>query len=493
MNPGIVRVHINEPDDVSGFWRAAVALNERGVAPEGVVFDVAGRTPDLFGGTAEEVPSGVNSALPEARVPPPLKPLLAKVLLHADPERFNFAYRLLCRTNSTPHLLSIASDRDVTRARDMEKAVRRDMHKMTAFVRFREIAEAGCEPAFVAWFEPDHHIVEATAPFFVRRFANMRWSILTPRKSAHWNGVDLVIGRGANLADAPAADPIEEIWRTYYANIFNPARLKVKAMQAEMPKKYWRNLPEASLIEPMVKAARARATAMIEAPPTISRRPPPALATAQGSQHRGADWVDQTASLLELAESEAHCQRCPLYTDATQVVPGEGQTSARLMFVGEQPGDQEDIEGRPFVGPAGKVLQSALERCGIDRAQCFVTNAVKHFKYEPRGKRRLHKKPNNSEIDICRWWLDIERKLVQPELIVALGATAARGVLGRTVTIGPMRGKVFPLGPSEHVLITVHPSYLLRIVDQEQKKTEWRTFLADLMVAKSWLDLRQPA
>lgn len=120
-------------------------------------------------------------------------------------------------------------------------------------------------------------------------------------------------------------------------------------------------------------------------------------------------------------------------------------------------------------------------------------NAVKHFKYEPRGKRRLHKKPNNSEIDICRWWLDIERKLVQPELIVALGATAARGVLGKTVTIGPMRGKVFPLSPSEHVLITVHPSYLLRIVDQEQKKTEWRTFLADLMVAKSWLDLRQPA
>ena len=492
MNSGIVRVDIKAPDDVGGFWRAALALNERGISPECAVFDVAGRTPDLFGGPAEEASCiDYENARGEARVPPPLKRLLGKVLLHADPERFNLSYRLLCRMNRTPHLLSIASDRDVARAFGMEKAVRRDMHKMTAFVRFREIAAAGCEPAFVAWFEPDHHIVEATAPFFVRRFANMRWSILTPRKSAHRNGVDLVFDKGANLADAPAADPIEEIWRTYYANIFNPARLKVKAMRAEMPKKYWRNLPEASLIEPMVKAARARATAMIEAPPTISRRP--ALATAQGSQHRGADWVDRTASLPELAKSEAHCQRCPLYSDATQVVPGEGQTSARLMFVGEQPGDQEDIEGRPFVGPAGKVLQSALERCGIDRAQCFVTNAVKHFKYEPRGKRRLHKKPNNSEIDICRWWLDIERKLVQPELIVALGATAARGVLGKTVTIGPMRGKVFPLSPSEHVLITVHPSYLLRIVDEEQKKTEWRTFLADLMVAKSWLDLRQPA
>ncbi len=492
MNSGIVRVDIKAPDDVSGFWRAALALNERGISPECAVFDVAGRTPDLFGGPAEQASCiDDEDARGKAHVPPPLKRLLGKVLLHADPERFNLSYRLLCRMNRTPHLLSIASDRDVARAFGMEKAVRRGMHKMTAFVRFREIAAAGCEPAFVAWFEPDHHIVEATAPFFVRRFANMRWSILTPRKSAHWNGVDLVIGDGARLSDAPAGDPVEEIWRTYYANIFNPARLKVKAMLTEMPKKYWRNLPEALLIEPMVKAARARASAMIAAPPTVSRRPPPAA--AENNERIESLGMSEIASLSELAKSEAHCQRCPLYSDATQVVPGEGQTSARLMFVGEQPGDQEDIEGRPFVGPAGKVLQSALERCGIDRAQCFVTNAVKHFKYEPRGKHRLHKKPNNSEIDICRWWLDIERKLVQPELIVALGATAARGVLGKTVTIGPMRGKVFPLSPSEHVLITVHPAYLLRIVDEEQKKTEWRTFLADLMVAKSWLDLRQPA
>ena len=482
-----VRIELKSPVDADGFWRAVSSLAESRVSPDDVVFEVAGSTRDLFGVAAETMPAAHDVPL-DIQPPAALKTLLAKALLHSDPERFNLGYRLLYRLKASPHLLSIASDRDVARVRDMEKAVRRDMHKMTAFVRFREIAGPAGRPAFVAWFEPDHHIVEATAPFFVRRFSNMHWSILTPRKSAHWNGETLVIGDGARLGDAPAGDPVEEIWRTYYANIFNPARLKVKAMQTEMPKKYWRNLPEASLIEPLVKAARARASAMIAAPPTVSRRPPPPAAANKNLS--GGDSVEQITTLPGLAETEAHCQRCPLYANATQVVPGEGQTSARLMFVGEQPGDQEDIEGRPFVGPAGKVLQSALERCGIDREDCFVTNAVKHFKYEPRGKRRLHKKPNNSEIDICRWWLDIERKLVQPELIVALGATAARGVLGKSVTIGPIRGKVLPLSSSEHVLVTVHPSYLLRIVDEEQKKTEWRAFLADLLVAKSWIEAR---
>ena len=181
------------------------------------------------------------------------------------------------------------------------------------------------------------------------------------------------------------------------------------------------------------------------------------------------------------------CTRCPLYRDATQAVAGEGPAKARLMLVGEQPGDKEDITGRPFVGPAGQLLDKALERAWIARADCFVTNAVKHFKFEPRGKVRLHKSPDRSEIDHCRWWLDRERELVEPELIVALGASAARGVLGHAVKIAETRGRVLPAGHGQRALVTVHPSYLLRLRDEDDKRREWRAFLSDLETMRHWL------
>jgi DNA polymerase len=196
---------------------------------------------------------------------------------------------------------------------------------------------------------------------------------------------------------------------------------------------------------------------------------------------------DVPGSLDELAADEAACRRCPLYRDATQAVPGVGSVKARVMIVGEQPGDQEDLQGLPFVGPAGKVLDAALERAGIDRGACFVTNAVKHFKFEPRGKRRLHRTPNAHEIDRCRWWFEQERRLVRPQLIVALGATAARSVFGRPVKIGETRGRIIELDGSVGALVTVHPSYLLRIREEEDKKAAWKAFLADLRVASARL------
>jgi DNA polymerase len=195
-----------------------------------------------------------------------------------------------------------------------------------------------------------------------------------------------------------------------------------------------------------------------------------------------ADYPD----LAALAEAEADCTRCPLYRDATQVVPGAGPRAAELMIVGEQPGDREDRAGRPFVGPAGEVLGQALVEVGIDREAVFVTNAVKHFKFTRRGKRRIHQKPSVAEIDHCRWWLDLERRLVQPKLVVAMGATAARGVLRRQVTISKTRGEVRPLDDG-HGLVTVHPSYLLRIDDEAAKREAWQAFLADLVVARDWL------
>ena len=185
-------------------------------------------------------------------------------------------------------------------------------------------------------------------------------------------------------------------------------------------------------------------------------------------------------SLSALREAEKACRRCPLYKHATQAVPGAGPRRARLMLVGEQPGNDEDLAGAPFIGPAGRVLDAALGAAGLDREAIFVTNAVKHFKFEPRGKRRLHKRPNVHEIERCRFWFDIERALVKPGVVVALGATAARGVTGRPVTISRTRGEVFALADGTRAFVTIHPSYLLRIDDEADKKEQYRLFVGDL-------------
>ena len=188
-------------------------------------------------------------------------------------------------------------------------------------------------------------------------------------------------------------------------------------------------------------------------------------------------------SLAELAKAENLCTRCPLYKNATQAVPGEGRRHAHLMLVGEQPGDKEDLAGKPFVGPAGQVLDQALAEADIPRTEVFVTNAVKHFKHELRGKRRLHKRPNTYEIERCKVWLELERALVKPSAIVALGATAARSLFGRPVTITKLRGRILQLPDGAAALVTIHPSFLLRIQDAADKKREYAHFVADLRLA----------
>jgi len=185
-------------------------------------------------------------------------------------------------------------------------------------------------------------------------------------------------------------------------------------------------------------------------------------------------------TLTGLRRSEALCTRCPLYLPATQVVPGEGPEHAPLMMVGEQPGNDEDLAGHPFVGPAGRMLDRAIAEAGLDRKAIFVTNAVKHFKFEQRGKRRLHKRPNAYEIDRCKWWNDIERALVQPKLVVALGATAARSLTGKPVPINRLRGEVLPLDGMRKLVVTIHPSALLRIKDSEDKKRQYIGLVDDL-------------
>jgi probable DNA metabolism protein len=471
-------VSLGGETDFSGWRDAARRLALNNIPPG----DVAWRT------SADDDLFALDTPLPQAPIGASLNVArefidrAEAVICHSDPARFSLLYKLLYRQINEPHLMRIASDPDVIRLRDLEKSVRRDIHKMRAFVRFVRVGDGESE-RFVAWFEPDHYIVERNADFFVRRFAGMRWTILTPYASADWDGERLTIGAGATKADAPSEDTSNDLWRTYFSNIFNPARLKVKAMQAEMPKKYWRNLPEASLIPGMIKGADEAARRMIETMPTL---PAPHHAKIQERLwSKEPETVPKAATTIaELGKQAQGCRRCPLWRDATQTVFGEGPQNARIVFVGEQPGDQEDIAGRPFVGPAGRVFDEAIEQAEIEREKLYVTNAVKHFKFEPRGKRRLHQRPNAGEVSACRWWLDHEIDLIQPDLVVAMGATAAHSLLDKAVPVTSMRGELVEREDGLRVFLTIHPSYILRIRDTVEAQAERQRFVEDMQAVR---------
>jgi DNA polymerase len=455
------RIPLSTPDDFDGWRTAARRLAAGGVDPGDVTWEVGDGSGDLFG-DAPLPPEPLRAAF---SVPRAFIDLAETAILHSDPERFALLYALLIQVRDWPGAMEDKADPLLRRIDVLAKAVRRDIHKMRAFVRFREVEESG-GTRFVAWFEPDHHIVRANAGFFIRRFATMRWSILTPELSIHWDGKTLSEGPGATRADAPDGDPVEALWKGYYAAIFNPARLKTGAMLSEMPKKYWRNLPEAALIPNLVAGAQAREAAMIATAPLPKK-----------AQKRPGNSAAVWSGIRDEAMS---CTRCPLYKDATQTVFGEGPLDAPLLFIGEQPGDQEDMAGRPFVGPAGQLFDRALEEAGVDRTRAYVTNAVKHFKFVRQGKRRLHQSPDAGEIQACRWWLGQEIDLVRPRVIVALGASAARAMLGKAVTISRTRGSAIALENSAQGWVTVHPSYLLRLPDEAKRAEERARFVEEL-------------
>ncbi|AGS22761.1 UdgX family uracil-DNA binding protein [Rhizobium etli] len=462
-----------------GEWRdAARALAAAGILPEEIDWREKSAEADLSFQRDAMPPAPAASRKPMT-VPPAFIELAETVLCHSDTARFSLLYRLLWRLQLDRQLLEVNSDEDVVRARLMAKNVHRDAHKMTAFVRFKEVgAVSAGRRKFIAWFEPDHHIVRRTAPFFQRRFNDMDWLIATPKGSAAWDGERLTISdepcEKPNLSDAT-----DELWRTYYSSIFNPARLKVKAMQAEMPKKYWKNLPEADLIPGLIASAESKLRAMAAREATQSL--PFHERLQQAARNLPAEPELPAGTLEALRAEAAVCMRCPLHANATQTVFGEGPRDAAVMFVGEQPGDQEDIAGRPFVGPAGKLFDQVIAEAGIDRSMLYVTNAVKHFKYEPRGKRRIHQKPTMGEVKQCRWWLDLELALVKPKLIVTMGATALAALTDVTGRLQDVRGKAMAIEGGRTLFVTVHPSYLLRIPDERLKAEEMLRFRQDMM------------
>ncbi|WP_245215539.1 UdgX family uracil-DNA binding protein [Pararoseomonas baculiformis] len=543
-------VPLSAPDDFEGWRAAARGLVMAGVRPADVDWRVAGDPVPLFGGGPPPAPPEGAEA---PRVPRDFPDLARLVAMHRDGERFALLHSLLHRLQAERGLLEDAADPEVARAQAMARAVRRDAHKMHAFLRFREVRVEDGVPAmplpppppvnvprdparprnarsvalalrdlgvleeeepgaagkeavaapmapsalpdsrFVAWFEPEHHVLRAEAGFFMRRFASLRWSILTPGLSAHWDGGAVRFGPGARRADAPAEDAAEGLWRAYFASIFNPARLKPDAMRAEMPKKYWRNLPEAREIPRLMAEAPKRVAEM------VTRGATPAAERRQRAVHlpahlRGVPDVqpvmaaDLPTENGDFAEAQAALRRDllarndlpPWVAHATQPVMGEGPRHPLLMFVGEQPGDEEDIAGRPFVGPAGRLWNKALEEAGVPRGEAYVTNAVKHFKFKPTGKRRLHQSPDAGDITFYRPFLQREIGIVQPRLIVTLGATALRAVTGRAMPVTKMRGSLLRDPEGRPFYPTVHPSYLLRIPDPAGKAREYDRFVEDL-------------
>ena len=472
-------VHLAGETDFDGWRDAARNLRLEGVEPARVRFVVGNGQDGLFGD--EPVPVGTSNR--SFKVSKAFVDLAREVMLHRDADRYDLLYRLLWRLQDEPNLIKVTSDRDVARAVEMAKNVSRASHKMKAFVRFRQQGE-GDNEHWIAWFEPAHRVLEKTAPFFARRYANMRWSILTPDGTAHWDLKTLTFGPPARKEDAPQEDEVEDFWKTYYASTFNPARLRTKAMQAEMPKSYWKNLPEADLIAGMIADATGRTEQMVNAPAPEPNRRFDQVKAAVVDRAVTDDVVPENLDALNAAL--AGCRRCPLWRDATQPVCGQGPKRSRLMIVGEQPGDQEDIAGTPFVGPAGKVLDKAMLEAGLERDTVYLTNAVKHFKHTVHGRQRLHKSPSAAEIDHCRWWLDHERALVQPELIVAMGASAARGILGHTVSVNDLRGRIEE-GPQGALLITYHPAYILRHPDPNERIRAQKAFSTDLSLAAAYL------
>jgi DNA polymerase len=427
-------VALKSETDWDGWRQAARALVMAGVEPPALTWSV--------GGTAEALPEAAGTFhLPRALVS------LASVAIQArEPERFGLLYSLVWRAHAGEKLLDDNADPDLALARHLALAVRADAHRMRTMMRFLPVDDGR---RFLGWFEPTHHILQANALLMAKRFADRTWSVVTPDGAAHWDGSALLFGSGLrHVADDEA---LAAWWDQHRERLLEEATQDVSVPEAE---------------------------ALDEAPRPLDR---PALGPVMMPLRPDAALVRATREALT-------CHRCPLYEPATQTVFGEGPSGAAVMFVGEQPGDQEDTIGRPFVGPAGQIMDRAMEEAGIDRRAVYVTNAVKHFKFTPRGRRRIHQTPEVPEIQACGFWLDVERTHVHPNLLVLMGGSAARAVLGRAVTISRERGRVFAMPNGQKVFVTVHPSFLLRIPDAAAKAREYEAFVRDLRAIRDLME-----
>lgn len=428
------QIVLNSEADWEGWRQATRGLVLAGTAPEALTWSVGSTSSALLDASGTfHVPRGLVS--------------LASLAIQArDPERFGLLYSLVWRVNAGEKLPK--DDTDLLLVRRMALAVRTDAHRMRTNMRFLPVPEES-GTRFLGWFEPAHFVLQANAQLIVRRYPGLALSIVTPDGAAHWDGSALLFGSGLRHAEDDEA--LQAWWEIHRDMLLEQATPDVSVPEAEAVDEAPRS-PDRPPLGPVV----------------LHTRPDPAL--------------------LRAAKDASACQRCPLYEPATQIVFGEGPADASVMVVGEQPGDQEDTIGRPFVGPAGQIMDRALEEAGLDRRTLYVTNAVKHFKFTPRGRRRVHQTPEVPEIQACSFWLDVERAHLRPRLIVLMGASAARAVLGRHVTIGRERGRPISMADGQTVFVTVHPSYLLRLPDKAAKAREYEAFVSDLRSIRTLME-----
>ena len=463
-------------------WRSqARALLTNDIPPEAVTWSIAESDDDLFDRAAEPPPPPPPGA-PPFSVPRAFLDLSDSLIRHRDPVRLPLLYRLLWRqTHGERGLLALPVDPDVQRATIMTRQVRSAVHHMRAYLRFREVADDQ-GPILLAWFEPEHHVLELVAPFFSQRLGPLRWSILTPERSAHWDSKALHYGPGQSRPETPDEDALAACWKTYYASTFNPARVNPEAMARQMPRRYWKNLEETALIADMVRHAGERAQAMIDATPAApsARVAPPRRETGKTA--------DPSNAMDGLCGQISRCRDCPLWESATQAVPPEGPAAANgaalLMLVGDQPADQDDLGCRPFIGAAGKVLDKALAEAGLNRRSLHLTHALKHFTFAGDGQTRHARAPAAADLDACRHWLEDEIALLRPPLIVALGATAAKALLGMDVSVAKMRGQIIE-GRDRRVLITWHPDAVWQQPDPASRAALAQHLAEDLTLARS--------
>jgi DNA polymerase len=444
-------------------WRAASlkALAE-GLAPEAIEWRVEqplelqqGQTLFDYGESSAE--ATVLPAAVAVHISKELAALIHDCALHCEPQRWAFLYKVLWRWQQGDRSVASAADEDGAQLYRMAKSVRRAKHDMIAYVRFRQQAQAARPPEYIAWYEPEHDVLAWAAEHFAQRMGRSSWMITTPRGAAFWDGEQLHLERrhalpGEHRTDT--ADEAEALWLTYYRSTFNPARLNESALEQHMPVRFWKGLPEGHLIPAMISEAKSGA-----------RR----LAQASGVGALGGKSIPVQAEAAQPARESPSsldaCRRCDLWRNATQAVGSSGPADARIMLIGEQPGDQEDLSGQPFVGPAGQLLDIAIERAGLSRDRLYLTNAVKHFKWELRGKRRLHKTPAQREIEACSYWLERELHTVRPAVIVTLGATALNALLREKVSLRDHVDAPFEVEGGWGIA-TYHPSFALRQSDE---------------------------
>lgn len=380
-----------------------------------------------------------------------------------DDSTWDLLYRIAWRIlHEQKQLLKIPLDSDIQELESRYRLVMRDVHKMKAFVRFKEIKQEN-KVVYMAWHRPDHRIVRLAAPFFKDRFNGMNWVIMTEDETMSWDQTELTFSEGIPAHKALMEDSSEDLWLTYYRSIFNPARIKIGAMKKELPVRHWKTLPETELITSLINEAPNRLKEFYDSQrPTIT-------------QNRQLDFSEISAGLNS-------CKACGICEKATAPVMGEGPLNARIMFIGEQPGNEEDLNGQPFIGPAGQLLNKALNRRGFKRDEIYVTNAVKGFKWIFQNNMRWHRTANASEISACKPWLKQELGLIKPEIVVCLGRSAAQSILGKMIKMEDVRGKFFASAVCEKTIILPHPSSILRIQDENERALAFERFVNELQL-----------